>query len=98
MFSFFFLSKKYLEEAKLPDFTLTNEEKEFIEGLPKTNKDTQELPWCTICNEDAIIRCLGCDGELFCRTCFRECHDDEDFREHQTQPYRKDPNFKENHF
>lgn len=49
----------------------------------------EELPWCTICNEDAVIRCLSCDGDLFCRGCFKEYHeDDEDYRSHKTKPYK----------
>lgn len=80
---------RYLEEATLPEVDqLTEEEQEFVRKADgKTSKDLEELPWCTICNEDAVVRCLGCDGDLFCRTCFKECHDDEEYREHQTKSY-----------
>lgn len=36
-----------------------------------------ELPFCEICNEDAEMRCLGCQY-LFCKICFKEHKDDDD--------------------
>lgn len=78
---------KYLDEAALPDSDLTPEEKEFVNSV-KPGENTEELPWCTICNEDATIRCIGCDGDLFCKGCFNEIHaDDEEYREHRTKKF-----------
>lgn len=78
---------KYLDEAALPDSDLTAEEKEFVNSV-KPGENTEELPWCTICNEDATIRCIGCDGDLFCKGCFNEIHaDDEEYREHRTKKF-----------
>lgn len=34
--------------------------------------------WCSICTDDATLRCLGCDGELYCTNCWMEGHKGED--------------------
>lgn len=30
--------------------------------------------WCTVCLEDATLKCLGCDGDPYCARCWREMH------------------------
>lgn len=30
--------------------------------------------WCTVCLEDATLRCLGCDEDVYCTRCWREMH------------------------
>ncbi|XP_030381501.1 abscission/NoCut checkpoint regulator [Scaptodrosophila lebanonensis] len=91
---------KYFAEARLP--VAANElETELANSIPvpTPSTETEELPWCNICNEDAVFRCRGCDGELFCAQCFRDCHDDdEEYRAHEKEKYSAPPKFKENHF
>lgn len=30
--------------------------------------------WCTVCLEDATLRCLGCDDDVYCTRCWKEMH------------------------
>ena len=30
--------------------------------------------WCTVCLEDATLRCLGCDDDPYCARCWRDMH------------------------
>ena len=41
--------------------------------LPKYT-DEQIDTWCIICNDNATVRCLGCDGDLYCANCWKEGH------------------------
>lgn len=83
--------RQYLEEAKLDDIVLDPEEQELISSIPaapgQSKKDLDELPFCEICNEDATLRCLECEN-LFCRNCFKEFHDEEDYKTHKTVSYQ----------
>jgi len=30
--------------------------------------------WCIICQDDATLRCMGCDDDLYCQNCWMEGH------------------------
>jgi hypothetical protein len=46
-------------------------------GLPKY-ADEEIDSWCIICCDDATVRCLGCDGDLYCADCWKEGHTGEE--------------------
>ena len=61
-------------------------------NLPKFT-DEEIDTWCVICNDDATVRCLGCDGDLYCAKCWREGHVGPDVgfeeRTHRWVKYRR---------
>lgn len=36
--------------------------------------DEDMKTWCVVCLEDATVRCVGCDGDVYCARCWREMH------------------------
>jgi len=40
----------------------------------ETFTDEEIATWCVICNEDATVKCLGCEGDLYCGECWAEGH------------------------
>ncbi|XP_063452625.1 abscission/NoCut checkpoint regulator isoform X2 [Pan paniscus] len=84
-----------LQDYRLPDSDDDEDEETAIQRVlqqaqdvdPRPEAEEEELPWCCICNEDATLRCAGCDGDLFCARCFREGHDAFELKEHQTSAY-----------
>lgn len=45
-------------------------------GLLRSSKYTDEdqQTWCVVCLEDATIRCVGCDNDVYCARCWKEMH------------------------
>jgi hypothetical protein len=56
-------------------------------------KDDDDETWCIICLSDATMKCLGCDGDLYCGNCWKEGHRGEDAgmeeRKHRAVLYQK---------
>lgn len=36
--------------------------------------DDDQKTWCVVCLEDATVRCVGCEGDVYCARCWREMH------------------------
>ncbi|XP_058467880.1 abscission/NoCut checkpoint regulator isoform X2 [Malaya genurostris] len=85
------LTRKYIEEAAIDAKNHSNIDDELsTEDIPEPldPSELKELPWCTICNENADVRCMSCGGDLFCHSCFKECHnDDEEYRTHRKKSF-----------
>ncbi|KAF2203732.1 hypothetical protein GQ43DRAFT_454219 [Delitschia confertaspora ATCC 74209] len=64
----------------VPSFAPANKPPKVTKAQPKSNSnlptytDEDIDSWCVICNEDATVRCLGCDGDLYCTECWEEGH------------------------
>ena len=41
---------------------------------PKQYSEAEIDSWCIICCDDATVKCLGCDGDLYCAKCWKEGH------------------------
>lgn len=89
-----------MAEAKLSNNSAANNslEAELMSDLPKPSNvedAEEELPWCVICNEDATVRCKDC-SDLYCDSCFRECHNnDEEYELHTKEKYTVPSKFKD---
>ncbi|KAK5237834.1 hypothetical protein LTR47_000927 [Exophiala xenobiotica] len=65
----------------LPSVPTTMKSTTTSTSTPKTNvgyADEDIDTWCIICNDDATLRCNGCDGDLYCTNCWMEGHRGED--------------------
>ena len=71
------------EENPLPTFDLpsapiTAPQRKSITQSAKAKipqySDQDMETWCVICNDNATVRCLGCEGDLYCAKCWKEGH------------------------
>lgn len=81
-----------------PSFNPTSKPVSITKSLPPKNPnlptytDEDIDSWCCICNEDATIKCLGCEGDLYCSECWNEGHGTGPGQErgHRALAYSKD--------
>lgn len=45
-----------------------------VQSNLQSKLDEEIDTWCIICQDDATLKCLGCDGDLYCRNCWMEGH------------------------
>ncbi len=64
-----------------------------VTGVMKKYADEEIETWCIICQEDATVKCFGCDGDLYCANCWKEGHMGKDVgweeRGHKWTKYKK---------
>ncbi|KAI9047703.1 hypothetical protein LZ554_008413 [Drepanopeziza brunnea f. sp. 'monogermtubi'] len=65
-----------------------------VKGVMKKQFTDEEVDsWCIICQDDATVKCAGCDGDLYCANCWKEGHMGPDVgleeKRHKWIKYRK---------
>jgi hypothetical protein len=45
-----------------------------VQSSMQQKLDEEIDTWCIICNDDATLKCLGCEGDLYCKNCWLEGH------------------------
>ncbi|KAG8627471.1 hypothetical protein KVT40_004954 [Elsinoe batatas] len=79
-----------------PKFSPSKKPPKVVGQVKKSNlpvyTDEDIDSWCCICNEDATIKCLGCEGDLYCAGCWRDGHGVGPGQErgHRAVEYRRD--------
>ncbi|KAF7548010.1 hypothetical protein G7Z17_g7350 [Cylindrodendrum hubeiense] len=59
----------------LPDVPTDAPSKRVKRLVTRTNYTDDDMDgWCTVCLEDATLRCLGCDDDVYCARCWHEMH------------------------
>lgn len=54
----------------------------------EVSRSNPELPWCVLCNNDAVYRCMDCSGDLYCRECSNEVHKTWGDTDHKIVPFK----------
>ncbi|KAK7397889.1 hypothetical protein QQX98_012740 [Neonectria punicea] len=63
------------DSLDLPDVPTDAPSKPVKRLTSRTNYTDDDVDsWCTVCLEDATLRCLGCDDDVYCARCWREMH------------------------
>ena len=62
-------------------------------AVMKKYTDEEIDAWCIICQDDATVKCMGCDGDLYCAKCWKEGHMGPDVgweeKRHKWRSFRK---------
>lgn len=67
-------SNSKTDELGLPSVPTFKPVDKPIKGVMKKYTDEEVDGWCIICQDDATVKCLGCDGDLYCAGCWKEGH------------------------
>jgi len=78
---------KILNEALEDTGNTTKSVNDLIREILNENdvveSDSEIDNWCCICNNDGALKCIDCDNDVYCRRCFKECHDSYDLKTHK---------------
>ena len=83
-----------LSLPSIPSFSPSKKPINVAKAKAKTHFTDEEIDsWCIICNDDAVVKCIGCEGDLYCRQCWQEGHMGEsagfEERKHRWVKYEK---------
>ena len=53
---------------------ILNLKKPSVKPTLRNYTDEEIESWCVICNNDATIKCVGCDDDLYCQKCWDDGH------------------------
>ncbi|KAG9247802.1 hypothetical protein BJ878DRAFT_135064 [Calycina marina] len=67
------LSTASTNELRLPSAPTFKPVDKPLKGVMKEYTDEIDR-WCIICQDDATVKCLGCDADLYCARCWKEGH------------------------
>merc|ERR1712071_642011 len=76
------------QASKIIEKAMAESQLELDDDFSTDLKMEDELPWCELCNEDAQLRCIECDGDLYCRRCWKETHQDPELKQHRIENYK----------
>lgn len=60
--------------------------KKFLREAEESQKlENDEDIWCCLCNDDANLKCLDCDEDLFCNRCYKLTHNTKENKKHRKE-------------
>ncbi|EEB16025.1 conserved hypothetical protein [Pediculus humanus corporis] len=82
--------EKAIEEGKLEkrlQSTTESDSEDLDISDGNRSEEEPEFPWCIICNENATVKCFGCEGNLYCDGCFKQGHEFFNMEDHKFVPF-----------